>query len=197
MKKVLVLSCMIMTLVLQHPGCHPHLFIEPAVTVVQTEEGDGIAGIRMIWTWDHSWSYMIIRKCDRNEDGIFTGRELELVYKDFFIELEDLDFFCKVSINGEEQSLGSAEEFTALSNREQIVTFLFFVPLAYPLRDTAEIKIIFSDGSLTAAFIRDVRVRTTGPAAISTVQTERVKSFGVQASFTLSAESSDNGTLAR
>lgn len=187
MKKKLLFTFVFLLAVLPQGYSHPHIFITPAVTVQQS--GDTITGFYMVWTWNRMWSYRILQHCDLNEDGIFSPEETELIYRDYFMDMKDFDFFTKISINDEKVKIEEALNFRASSTKEQIVNFIFYLPVQFPIQDSAEINIIFNDTGFSIAFTGDLPVRTYGQNKISNLKTEIISPFGLQTEFTLGGSS--------
>jgi len=184
MKKKLLFSSIFFFIILFQIWCHPHIFIEPGITVRQSDSG--ITGFGIQWTWDKKWSYGVLQNCDLNSDGFFTDEETDLVFRDFFIELRDFDFFTKIIINGKGRKIERIEDFNVSLNKDQQVVYRFFIPLLFDLENEAEILIIFNDDDLTAAFLQKTpRLRTPGPGRIIDKKTGRYDHFGIKTEFTV------------
>lgn len=165
---------------------HPHLFIEPAVTVTQVP--DGRVGFNIVWTWDPGWSYSIISNCDRNGDGMFNADETEFIFENFFTDLKTFDYFITIWINGQKVDSNKIENFIARATREQIVSYIFFIPANGQIAAGSKVKIVFNDDAFTAGFISGLQVRANGPFAITNIKRKTIQPFGVQAEFTIQSK---------
>lgn len=133
---------------------HPHVFIDNIVTIVFDQ--NGLAGFKAKWVFDEMFSSMLIHDYDTDKDGKYNPKELEVLKKEGFSNLENYDYFTYIKVNGEEFKVKRVENFSAsinpikeprtqgtISNK---VVYTFFIPCEVLVTSSyKEIKISMFD----------------------------------------------------
>lgn len=163
---------------------HPHLFIKPTIGLV-TGSGS-VKGLQINWEWDKWWSEDVFFECDLNGDGTFNKEESQMVYDDFFIGIEDFDFFTFIHIDGKRYKIKGVEQFKVSSSSDGIVTYSFFVPLNVEAKGKAAVEINFDDATSYTAFEEKIPVNlATGPGRLGDVVSEKHSFYGAKVAFQL------------
>lgn len=169
-------------------GCmlysHPHLFIKPTIEVVTGK--DSLKGFEISWEWDKWWSEDVFFECDLDGDGSFNKEETQMVYDDFFIGIEDFDFFTFIHIDGKRYKIRGVEQFKVSSSSSGVVTYRFFVPLNVETKGKADVEINFDDATSYTAFEEKIAVTlSTGSGKLGPVESEKHSFYGSKVAFQL------------
>jgi ABC-type uncharacterized transport system substrate-binding protein len=112
---------------------HPHLFIESNPSFVFKE--NKFYCVQMEWIWDELFSDAILMDCDKNKDLEFDQEELKLVYKDYFINIQDFDFFSILKINGEKNEYDVTGFTATIDQKNKKVSYYFnLIPPELPAK---------------------------------------------------------------
>ncbi|MCG8571281.1 MAG: DUF1007 family protein [Spirochaetes bacterium] len=161
---------------------HPHLFITPVVELLTSSST--LRGLNVKWTWDEFWSQDVLDFCDQNMDGVFSAEETEIVFDDFFVGIKDFDFFTQIYVNNQRIPIPQVTHFKVYA-RDNIVTYLFYIPVNQTISGTGDVKIIFNDETIYTAFDEKFLVRAKS-GNIQNLMIAPFKFYGVEAIFQLS-----------
>ena len=109
---------------------HPHVFIDN-VAFVEFEDGK-IKALRLRWTFDEIFSFLLFEDFDKNKDKAFGAGETEALRKGAFEALKELSYFTHIRIGGELKPLERVTDFKASADKGR-VTYEFVAPLDKPV----------------------------------------------------------------
>ncbi|MGM0642736.1 MAG: DUF1007 family protein [Thermodesulfobacteriota bacterium] len=104
---------------------HPHVFLHSKVDAVFDK--NGLAGFHIYWKFDEMFSTMRINEYDRNGNGKFEKKELASLQKGAFDNLKKSDYFCNVTIGGNELKVKHVKNFHAWI-KDSILYYSFRIP---------------------------------------------------------------------
>lgn len=154
-------------------SAHPHIYVDPTVEVVTN--GNVVTGIKVNWLWDKWSSEDVKNECDLDRNGSFNTKEIQLVYKYYFENLKNFDYFTEVYINGRQIRITDITGFTALIRGDKRVRYSFTIPLRKPEKSPTKIGLCFSDDTIYVAFEQNVVVL---PGAGHQIRNFKVSSYG-------------------
>ncbi len=163
---------------------HPHLFIEPSVELVLSE--NRISGIKVVWKWDYWWSSDVIAACDLDKDFFLNEEEIQLVYENYFSRIHRVGYFTEIYINGKSQRIGKVEHFSAKIEGDETVSYSFLFPLYIEISGKVGIKIVFHDRTIFTAFDRDLELIEHEDLLHENVRVNTHSLYGVQVQFDVS-----------
>lgn len=109
---------------------HPHVWID---TVVKPQfEGGQLTAFKIDWTFDELYSFLVIDDFDSNKNGTLDVEELEALAKASRDTLGAIDFFTRVTLDGEVLRSIDFENLTASSHLERI-SYHFTATLKEPV----------------------------------------------------------------
>ncbi|RXJ77082.1 hypothetical protein CRV03_07405 [Arcobacter sp. F155] len=153
---------------------HPHSFIEVFPTL--NIKGNKVSNLNIKWVLDEMTSSMLIMELDSNGDGKIDKKENEFIYKNYFISLEEYNFYTEIkSLNHTKNNL-IPKDFKAYI-KEQRMIYSFDINKAYPLED---LKISFFDKDLFMGLVLEkeyIRINGTKKNQIKKI---KKKVFGVK-----------------
>lgn len=128
---------------------HPHVFVNSSA--VFNFDDEGLSRIDVIWTFDEMFSATLREDYDENGNGKLDAREKRLIIKDG----QDLGYMCFLSVNGEERSFETIDDFEISDKGKEI-----FYTLSFTTRVPAEgedVEIVFAsyDPEYFVAFTPD------------------------------------------
>lgn len=159
---------------------HPHLFITPSAAVIISNSV--VEGVRIIWKWDKWWSSDVMSECDKNKDGKLDSNEIKLVYQDYFSGIEDLNFFTEVYVNGKKVKIKKVLDFSVSVLEDNLVEYVFVIPLDIPIESKVEMEIVFNDESIYTAFDKKVNISSSS-GVIKNPKLSPVGYYGVKVIF--------------
>lgn len=163
---------------------HPHLFIKPTIEVISNNSS--IEGVWLDWEWDQWWSEDVLFECDLDGNGSFSKDEIELIYNDFFIGIEDFDFFTYISVDGKRYQIMGVENFTASNSSSNIVSYRFYIPLEVEGGSPKSVEVSFNDTTSYTAFEEKIKVTIKkGPAKLGALTSEKYSFYGAKVAFKL------------
>ncbi len=177
MKKKLLIPLFLLMIVASL-FCHPHLFVEPSVKVLTSE--NTISGILVYWKWDLWWSMDVISECDLDRDFAFNEKEVELVYKDFFSPIRQYAYFTEITVAGKKQSINRVENFDAVINGDETVTYSFVFPINVEINQRVPIKILFNDRTIFTAFETNIETIENDQLIYQNIKTSGYGFYGAQ-----------------
>lgn len=104
---------------------HPHVFVEPSVTLVFDDKG--LAGVRHRWVFDDMFSIMILGDYDTNYDMVLDPAEIAALKSGAFDNISEWHYFTYLWTAGQPQAVECIQGFTA-SVHNAGLTYEFFVP---------------------------------------------------------------------
>ena len=129
---------------------HPHLFIESNPTFVFKE--NKFACVQIQWIWDELFSDAILMDCDKNNDLEFDKEEINSVYKDCFIYIQEYDFFTILEINSNKIEYDVTDFTATIDKKTRKVTYYFnFRPKKVPSK-IKQITLIQNDPTIYTSF---------------------------------------------
>ena len=133
MKKSIAIVLMFFLSGVQDYSAHPHVFMETGTEFVFNE--NELEGFNLEWVFDEMFSSVIMEDCDRNKDGEINGKELKVVEKDYFANLEEHNYFCHIMQDGNKREVKKIERFNAYMGKDKRMVYKFFVPMKIPLNE--------------------------------------------------------------
>ncbi len=113
---------------------HPHVWIT-GVTTFLFEDGQ-VVGLRHRWTFDEFFGGFVIGEHDVDHDGSFDPAETAALRQSAFDNLQELDYFTHLRIDGEAMPLREVETFQA-SIEDGVLVYEFTLPLPQPVDPAA------------------------------------------------------------
>ncbi|HOF00634.1 MAG TPA: DUF1007 family protein [Spirochaetota bacterium] len=162
---------------------HPHLFIKSSSDFLIKD--NFIKGIKISWTWDKWWSEDVINECDKNNDNLFDEKETQLIYEDFFIGIEDFNYFTEITINNKKIKIAGVKDFKAFINSDKIVTYIFVIPIEVKIEDEVKISLAFNDETIYTAFDKNVVLKNITGYAYKNLKITNYSYYGVKIDFTI------------
>lgn len=131
---------------------HPHVFINATIKAVFDE--NGLKGLQINWIYDPNYSYQIISDCDMDMDDNFTEEEIKDVYKYYFEQLEQYNYFIEIKIGKKNIKIDKVEDFSAsIDTEDEVVEYNFFIPLDVKYtNDGQTLEVKFADPTYYTAF---------------------------------------------
>lgn len=174
-----------------HTGhAHPHLFVKPEAEVLISD--DVVEGIRVQWEWDKWWSEDVKRECDVDKNGAFEGKEVDLIYNDFFVDIKDYNYFTSISIDGKKQRIKTIKDFGATIKNTGLVEYAFTFDLGCRYRPEAQYYIRFNDDSYYTAFDRRVVLHVPEGYSLNSKKISTYRYYGVEVRFEIVREAGGN-----
>ena len=114
---------------LWNPGArafaHPHTFIEERVKF--EFDGQGLAGIRMTWTFDDMFAVMVAGDFDQNKNGILEPEEVANVKQGMFDNLVHYSYYAFIKIDSKPFEVKYVSDFKARLSKG-VLTYEFLIP---------------------------------------------------------------------
>lgn len=125
-KKQLILIATILFCLPLALTAHPHVSFDASIEV--ETNGNTCTGIWQNWTFDIVFSSQLIHDFDSNSNKKFEKDEIDMLYYNAFINLENYGYFTLLR-QGNTRTPGSkAEKFSASISGDK-VTYRFYMPL--------------------------------------------------------------------
>lgn len=93
-------------------GSHPHAWIDLTVRVLFDEDGRA-AGLRETWLFDDFYTAFAMEGLGQDVDGTPSDEALEIIRRENLANLQEFDYFTKVTVGGESVFLEPATESSA------------------------------------------------------------------------------------
>ncbi len=121
------------------PGAfaHPHVFIEERVKF--EFDTKGLAGIRMVWTFDDMFSTMVAEDFDRNKNQALEPEEVAEVKKGMFDNLVNYGYYAFVKIDTKPFEVKHVSDFKARLHKG-VLTYEFLIPC--PVAAAAQPRVV-------------------------------------------------------
>jgi len=159
MKKYILFSLLFVALVLPL-WSHPHMFIDSQVTAVFNQKQ--LQGFWVEWRFDQMFTASIRLDYDRNRDGAFNDREVQLIEENAFQNLKNYHYFTTVYHDGQEYQVDRAEQFNAWMDDERLY-YRFFIPHTLSLSSQEQrVKVVIFDET----FFSDIAYTEQDPVSI-------------------------------
>lgn len=104
---------------------HPHVFIRNSLRIVFDQQG--LAGVRVRWTFDEFFSSMIADEFDHNHNNKLEKSDIQNVKKGAFANLAKFDYFSFIKINGKPFNVRYIRDFSAALLDGKLV-YQFMIP---------------------------------------------------------------------
>ncbi|MGB5868511.1 MAG: DUF1007 family protein [Arcobacteraceae bacterium] len=126
---------------------HPHTFIEiyPKITV----KDKIITNIQFKWQLDEMTSSMLIMEFDSNANGKIEAEENSYAYENYFLVLQDYNYYTDIKINDKVQFFPKPKNFKATIENNKIC-YYFDIDVKYDIHKTI---IDFGDTDFFVAMI--------------------------------------------
>ena len=100
---------------------HPHTFIEvePTAQIKNTT----VDNLHIKWTIDEMTSMMLIMELDSNGNGIFEKEENDFIYENYFISLEEHEFYMNITANKKKIPISPKNFKASIDNGKLIYAF--------------------------------------------------------------------------
>lgn len=126
---------------------HPHTFIEVYPTIeVKNNQTDKI---HFKWIMDEMTSSMLIMEFDINGDGKIDNKENAMVYLNYFISLEEQNFYTNIIVKNKTQKVPKPKNFKVTIENNK-VCYSFDINKNYNTKDT---KFDFGDTDFFVAMV--------------------------------------------
>lgn len=165
---------------------HPHIFIKPTLQFLV--KGKTITGIKVDWEWDQWWSSDVIYECDFNKDGKFSQNEIDYIFKNFFNEVRNFDYFMKLKIDKKSYRIKKVENFSARISGKDKVNYYFTIPLNIPCNGDASIWVAFNDDTIFTAFEKTIKLIPSSGFSYSNQSNSVEGYYGVKSTFKINFE---------
>ena len=126
---------------------HPHTFIDVYPTV--EVKNHKITTIHFKWILDEMTSSMLIMEFDQNGDLEIDRNENHYAYKNYFLLLENIDFYTEIRLNDKLQAFPKPINFKATIENNR-VCYSFDIAGSYDIKD---FKIDFGDPDFFVAMV--------------------------------------------
>lgn len=147
---------------------HPHVWVDMAIELVV--EGNLVRGFWVDWSFDEMMTAMVLADIPVGTDGRFTGPNAQRVFRDYFRNLENFNYFTYIWINRRPITVRGIDNFTAVVLNRRLV-YRFFVPIDHPLRgDSTELVISMYDDT----YWTDMGFRRNNPVRVSGLAPSRI-----------------------
>ena len=103
---------------------HPHVFIEARVKLEFDDQG--LAGIRMVCTFDDMFAVMVAGDFDKNNNGILEPEEMANVKKGMFDNLVHYSYYAFIKIDSKPFEVKYVRDFKATLNKG-VLTYEFLI----------------------------------------------------------------------
>ncbi|MFO7731375.1 MAG: DUF1007 family protein [Spirochaetia bacterium] len=139
---------------------HPHMFIDSQVTAVFNQ--DELQGFWVEWRFDQMFTASIRMDYDRNRDGDFNDREVQMIEENAFRNLENYNYFTSIYRDGQEYQVDRVEQFDAWMEDERLF-YRFFIPHTLSLSEQEQrVKVVIFDET----FFSDIAYKEQDPVSI-------------------------------
>ncbi len=139
---------------------HPHMFIDSQVTAVFDKSQ--FKGFWIEWKFDPMFTASIRLDYDRNRDGAFNDREVQLIEQNAFANLKNYHYFTTLSYGNTDYRVDQVKQFSAWMENERLV-YKFFVPHSIPVsQDLNKLRLVIFDET----FFCDIVYQKKDPVSI-------------------------------
>jgi ABC-type uncharacterized transport system substrate-binding protein len=150
------------------PGAfaHPHVFIEERIKF--EFDAKGLAGIRMIWTFDDMFTTMVAGDFDKNKNQALEPEEVADVKKSMFDNLVNYAYYAFVKIDSKPFEVKYVRDFKARLNKG-ILTYEFMIPCHVTATVQPKVVTLTSydpDYYCALFFAEDTPILISGDAAV-------------------------------
>jgi len=143
MNKILITTLLIINTIY----AHPHTFIEVYPTI--TVNKNIITNIKFKWQLDEMTSSMLIMEFDANANGKIEQEENNYAYDNYFLVLQDYNFYTDITVNKKVQFFPTPKNFKATIENNKIC-YYFDIQTKYNIQNTI---IDFADTDFFVAMI--------------------------------------------
>ncbi len=126
---VVILAILLLGLV-QTVNAHPHVFVDPEITLVFSEHG--LVGVRHQWSFDEMFTVFILQDYDLDADMRLDKGEVEALKAGAFDNIKQWHWFTYMTVDGKPFDVKAVSEFTAWIEGGALV-YEFFVSCRVPL----------------------------------------------------------------
>ncbi len=151
-----------------HAYAHPHVWVDMAMELIV--EGNVVKGFWVDWSFDEMMTAMVLADIPAGPDGRFTEPNAQRVFRDYFRNLENFNYFTYIWINRRPLPVRRIDNFKPMIVNRRLV-YRFFVPIDQPLRgDSTEVVVSMYDDT----YWTDMGFRRNNPIKVSGVAPSRV-----------------------
>lgn len=139
---------------------HPHIFIDIHSNISTTKDK---STVKFVWKIDEMNSSVLIMESDTNLDNIIDESENKYIYENFFLTLEEFNFYTDIKVNGKSQKFPKVKNFKAYIENHRLC-YSFELPKKYDIKNTT---FDFGDNDFFVSFmirnnfIKSPNIKTT------------------------------------
>lgn len=137
---MMVLATLIITATIPPKALsHPHVFIAKKMAIVFDQKG--LAGLRIVWTFDEMFTALIAEDFDLDGNRQFDADEISTVREKAFSYIAPYNYYIHISIDGSPFDVRYIQDFHAELDDGKLI-YRFFIPCHVTATTSAkEIKI--------------------------------------------------------
>ncbi len=121
---------------------HPHVFVEPELTLVF--DAQGLAGIKHVWFFDEMFSAMILEDYDVDDSMEFNTSEIAAIQEGAFHNIAEWGYFTYFKKDNTNIPVQKIQDFTA-KIQDGSVLYEFFIPYQIPCGTHVSIAVFDPD----------------------------------------------------
>lgn len=139
---------------------HPHIFMDiySDINIQNNEQST----VKFTWKIDEMTSSMLIMESDVNLDNKIDATESKYIYENFFLHLDEFDYYTDIKINNKKQNFPQIKNFKAYIEDHKLC-YEFELSQKYDIKNTT---FDFGDKDFFVAFmIKDEFLNIQGAKA--------------------------------
>ncbi|MDA3901405.1 MAG: DUF1007 family protein [Spirochaetes bacterium] len=165
---------------------HPHLFIKPTLELVISD--NKIEGLKVSWEWDRWWSAEVVSECDLDKSGSFDDKEIKMIYEEFFSAIKNFNYFTDLYINSKKIKISLVSGFSASIGKDNIVTYVFTIPISHVATSGAKVKVNFNDETIYTAFDRSIKLKPNSLYIFNNYKVAESGYYGAEVTFEIKSK---------
>ncbi|MFE1597577.1 DUF1007 family protein [Methylobacterium sp. ID0610] len=131
-------------------GAHPHVWVEARSEVV-LDEGRGLVGMRVSWTFDPDYSAFAVLNLDSKRDGVPDPDKLAAIARERVAALAETGYFVQAKLNGRPLAFAPPGDARA-EYRDGRLTLSFTLAPSAPLGAVRTLVVTTADPDFYVAF---------------------------------------------
>lgn len=133
-------------------------------------ESNVVRGFWVDWSFDEMMTAMVLSDIPAGSDGRFTEANAQRVFRDYFRNLQNFNYFTYVWVNRNRIPVQRVEDFKPSVINRRLV-YRFFVPVNQPIRgESTEVVVSMYDDT----YWTDMGFRRNNPVKVSGISPSRV-----------------------
>ncbi len=142
---------------------HPHVWIDSRIEIKNNT-------MYVKWSFDQNYSFTILNDCDTNFDDKFSSKETSLVYKNYFSNLGNHNYFMKLKINRNQINIEPKDFKVVYDIDSERIYYTFKLDLTGKIHRKSHVFVKFKDPSNYIAYQLDLASLSTFTDGIENVQ---------------------------